>query len=91
MIGMYFKIGMAALSGAGILTKLAVAGALLAALLSAYGVWHYKVYSKGYDAALAAVARADARAVGKATEYRNVFKECRAQGRNWDQSTGKCS
>jgi hypothetical protein len=86
----YLRTAMAALSAAGILTKLLVAAGLLAALLATYG-WHHKVYSKGYDAALAAVARADARAVGKATEYRNIFKDCRAQGRGWDQTTGKCS
>lgn len=91
MIGVYVKAGLTALSAAGLLTKLLVAAGLVAGLLTAYAVWHHKVYAKGYDAALAAVARADARAVGKATEYRNVFKDCRAQGRGWDQTTGRCS
>lgn len=68
----------------------AIVGPLLV-LGTLYGVWHHKVYTKGYDAALAAVARADARAVGKATEYRNAFKDCRARNMAWDQTTGKCS
>lgn len=87
---MYFKAALSALSAAGLLTKMLVVVGLVAALLTAYGVWHHKVYSNGYDAALAAVARADARAVGKATEYRNAFKECRAAGKGWDQTTGRC-
>jgi predicted chitinase len=87
----YIRLACGALGATGLLTKLLVAAGLLTALLAAYGVWHHKVYGKGYDAALAAVARADARAVGKATEYRNIFKNCRAQGRGWDQTTGKCS
>ena len=87
---MYLRTAMTALSAAGLLTKLLVAAGLLTALRAAYDVWHHKVYSKGYDAALAAVARADARAVGKATEYRNIFKDCRAQGRGWDQTAGRC-
>jgi hypothetical protein len=87
----YIRLAWGALGAAGLLTKLLVAAGLLTALLAAYGIWHHKVYSKGYDAALAAVARADARAVGKATEYRNIFKDCRAQGRGWDQTMGKCS
>ncbi len=87
----YLRMGLSALSAAGLLTKLLVAAGLVAALLTAYGVWHHKVYSKGWNDALAAVARADARAVGKATQYRNAFKDCRAQGKGWDQTTGRCS
>lgn len=88
---MYLQAGLKALSAAGLLTKLLVAAGLLTALLAAYGVWHHQVYRKGYDAALAAVARADARAVGRATEYRRAFKDCREQGRGWDQTTGRCA
>jgi redox-regulated HSP33 family molecular chaperone len=87
----YLRMAWGALRDAGVLAKLLAAAGLLAALLAAYGAWHHQVYQKGYVAALAAIARGDSRAVGKATEYRNVFKDCRSQGRNWDQTTGKCT
>lgn len=86
----YLRMAWAALGAAGLLTKLLVAAGLVAALLAAYGVWHHQVYSKGWTDALAAVARQDARAIGQAQAYRSKFKECRAAGQGWDQTTGRC-
>ena len=88
---MYLRAGLTALSAAGLLTKLLTAAGVLVALLAAYGVWHHQVYSKGYVKALVDVAKGDARAVGKATQFRSVMKDCKAQGRGWDQTTGRCS
>lgn len=80
----------AALQTTGLVTRLAVYGGLLLAVVAAYGVWHHSIYSKGYQAALADIARADAKAVQRATAYRNKFKDCRAAGKAWDQVTGTC-
>lgn len=86
MIGLIFN----ALGGAGLVTKLGIAAGLVVALLAGYGVWHHKVYANGYRAALADIARADNRAVGRATQYRQAFKNCRADGKAWDVTTGAC-
>lgn len=87
MIGIALKM----FGGAGLLTKLITVGVLAASLLAAYGIWHHKVYRKGYDRAIADIAAADAKAVQRATAARNVFKTCRESGRKWDQATGTCS
>jgi hypothetical protein len=78
------------LQASGLATRLIAFAVAAAALLIAYGVWHHAVYAKGYQAALADIARADASAVAKATQYRGAFKDCRAAGRAWDQTTGAC-
>lgn len=85
------KLGAEAFGAANLLSKLAVLGGILLALIAAYGVWHHQVYQSGYDAALADVAKADTKAVKRATEFRNQYRSCRDSGRQWDQSTGKCS
>ena len=77
--------------GAGLLTKIIAIGALAAVLLTAYGVWHHKVYRSGYDRAISDIAAADAKAVQRATTARNAYKACRDSGRRWDQATGTCS
>lgn len=77
--------------GAGLLTKLITIGVLLASLLAVYGVWHHRVYTKGWNAAIAAIAAQDSKAIADATARRSAFKACRDQGKRWDQVTGACS
>lgn len=86
----YFKLAMTALGGAGLVTKLIVAGGLALSLLAAYGVWHHRVYQSGVDDTLAKIAKADAKLVNRALEMRRVLSDCTAAGRGWDQSTGRC-
>lgn len=88
---------MALLSGAGALFgamgwigRLVTIGAILASLLGAYGVWHHKVYTSGYNAAIADIAKADAKAVAAATAARSAYLACKNDGRTWDTSTGTC-
>jgi hypothetical protein len=90
MITTYLKAGLALLSGAGIVSKLIAGGVIVAALLTAYGVWHHKVYKQGVDAAIAGIAREDERWINRAFEARGKLKECNATGRGWDQTTGRC-
>jgi redox-regulated HSP33 family molecular chaperone len=87
----YVKAALAALDAAGLLTKILVAAGLIAAMLTAYGVWHHKVYQSGVHDTLVAIARADAKVIARATEYRNAWKNCRALEKKWDQTTGGCS
>lgn len=87
MIGLAFK----AFGAAGLLTKLITIGVLLASLLTAYGVWHHKVYRSGYTRAIADIAAEDEKAIARATEKRSVWSDCRARNGRWDQSTGTCS
>lgn len=86
----YLKMAMTALSGAGLLTKLIIALGLAGALLTAYGVWHHKVYQKGYVRALADIAAEDAGAINRATSMRQTWRDCRDRGGRWDQSEGRC-
>jgi hypothetical protein len=86
----YLRAAMTALSAAGLLTKLLVAAGLVVALLTAYGVWHHKVYQSGVDDTIAKIARNDAKLVDRAFKAREKLKGCQAQGRAWDQSTGAC-
>lgn len=72
-------------------TKLAMAGALFLALATAYGVWHHTVWERGYARAISDIARADGKAVKRATDARNAIVDCRSRGLRWDQSTGQCS
>ncbi|WP_375414610.1 hypothetical protein [uncultured Bradyrhizobium sp.] len=88
---MYLRFAMTALGGAGLVAKLITVGVLVTSLLAVYGFWHHKVYMRGWNGALAAIARQDSRAIADATKLRSAFKTCRDQGRKWDQATGSCS
>ncbi|MEY9466275.1 hypothetical protein ABH973_006688 [Bradyrhizobium ottawaense] len=68
----------------------AVVGPLLI-VGTAYGVWHHKVYQRGYARALADIAAEDRRAIGAATELRKTWAACRDRGGRWIQSEGRCS
>ena len=57
------KTFFAAFSLAGWATKLSVIAVAVLTLGTAYGIWHYKVWSRGYDRALADVAKQDQKAM----------------------------
>ena len=84
------KTFFAAFSLAGLATKLSVIAVAVLTLGTAYGIWHYKVWSRGYDRALADVAKQDRKAIARATQYRGAVLDCRARGLRWDQTTGQC-
>ncbi len=86
----YLRAALSALSATGLLTKLLIALGLVASLLTAYGVWHHKVYQSGVNDTVAAIARADAKLVERATKARAKLKSCQAFNKEWDQSTGNC-
>lgn len=87
MIGMIFA-GFKAMSW-GVRIASIVAPLLLLGTL--YGVWHYKVYQRGYQRALADIAAEDARAIERAKAMRQGWRECRDRGGIWNQSEGKCT
>jgi hypothetical protein len=89
MMGL-IRLAMTAFGGAGLVAKLITIGVLAASLLAAYGLWHHKVYTKGWNGALAAIARQDSKAIAAATELRSAFKTCRDRNGKWDQVTGAC-
>ena len=86
----YIRMAMTALSAAGLLTKLAVAGGLLLSAVAAYGIWHHQVYQRGVDDTIAKIARNDARLVARAVAARGKLKDCQVRGMSWDQTTGAC-
>jgi hypothetical protein len=71
--------------------KLSIIAVSVVTLVTVYGIWHYKVWSRGYDRALADVAKQDSKAIARAKEYRGAVLDCRARGMRWDQTSGQCS
>lgn len=68
-------------------------GMIIAAVVSFAtigGVIYHGIWKRGYDHALRDIARQDDRAIGKATEYRSRFIDCRARGLRWNTETGEC-
>ncbi len=59
----YLRAAASALGASGLLTKFLVGLGLVAALLAAYGVWHHKVYTSGYERAIEDVGGANPRNV----------------------------
>lgn len=90
MISTIFSGLISAFFAASGLTKLIMIGSVIAALGIGYGGWYIHVYNKGYNAAIAAIARQDAKAIARATAARSAVNECADRGLRWDQSTGKC-
>ena len=86
----YIQAALAALSAAGLLTKVLVALGLAASLVVTYGVWHHKVYQSGVDDTVAKIAKADAKTIARAQKARDTYKNCNNMGRRWDQATGAC-
>lgn len=84
------KLLPAAVGGLSFSTKLIAAGVIVLGLVTAYGVWHHRVYREGYDAAIAAIAREDGKAIKRALEARGKLKDCQDLSRTWDQTTGRC-
>jgi hypothetical protein len=76
--------------GMSLVARLITIGVIITTLGGIYAGWHIHVYRNGYRAAIAAIAKEDAKAVARATEFRSVLRDCRARGLRWDQSTGKC-
>jgi hypothetical protein len=72
------------------LAQLGAVAAVLLGLATTYGVWHHKVYMKGWNAHEAAIVREDKRAVDAALAKRGVFNDCRDRGLRWSTVTGKC-
>ncbi len=85
------ELALKAFGGFGLLTKVIIVLGLVTSLLAAYGVWHHKIYTKGWNAAIAAIAAQDSKAIADATARRSAFKACREQGKRWDTVTGACS
>lgn len=71
-------------------TRLIIIGAVAATIVTTAGLVYMRIYDKGYDAALADIAKEDNAAIDRATKYRGAVTDCKARGLAWDQSTGKC-
>jgi len=73
-----------------VLIATAAAATVALTVTSVYAVWHHEVYRSGYDKAMLDIARADDKAIDRASSLRNSWRACRDLNRSWDQSTGKC-
>ena len=86
----YLRMGLQLLQASGLVTKLLLAAGLGVALLTAYGVWHHRVYQQGVNDTLAGIAREDAKWIKRALDARGKLKDCADLGRHWDQTEGRC-
>lgn len=78
------------LRGAGLIWKLASAGALVAGLVVVYFSWRQHQRMIGYEAALVDVAKQDARARAAADNVLADIDACEQSGGVWNVSIGKC-
>ena len=62
----------------------------IAAILAAYGLWHHKVFNSGWNAAIAAIAAQDRRAIDAARSARAHWRACVDGDGVWNASTGQC-
>lgn len=85
------QIALAALSATGLTTKLIMGAVLLASVGIAYGLWHHTIWQRGYDRAIADIARQDEKAIRAASTARSAVLDCKSRGLRWDQSTGQCA
>lgn len=86
MIAVAIKTALAAVSW----TKMAMIVGAVFTVIAAYAVWHHKIYMRGWNGAIAAIAAQDASAIADAQRKRNAFKACREMDKRWDQTTGAC-
>jgi hypothetical protein len=66
------------------------AGVVTTTIVGAAAAWHHQIYQSGYDAALADIAEENEATIARAVAKRNVWRDCKARGGQWDQSTGRC-
>jgi hypothetical protein len=55
-----------------------------------YGLWHHKVFNSGWNAAIAAIAAQDRRAIDAARSARANWRACVDDDGVWNASTGQC-
>jgi hypothetical protein len=70
--------------------RIIVIGSVIAAALAGYGLWHHKVFNSGWNAAIAAIAAQDRRAIDAARSARAHWRACVDGDGVWNASTGQC-
>ena len=70
--------------------RIVVMGGAIAAIGAGYGLWHHKVFNSGWNAAIAATAAQDRRAIDAARSARANWRSCVDGGGVWNASTGQC-
>jgi hypothetical protein len=70
--------------------RIIVIGSGIAVILAAYGLWHHKVFNSGWNAAIAAIAAQDRRAIDAARSARANWRACVDDDGVWNASTGQC-
>lgn len=74
-----------------LLWQLGIGVGILAGLGGGYAYWHHKVYTQGYDAAIADVAAVNKEAVDAALQARKKADDCADRGFDWDVTRGVCA
>lgn len=80
-------------SASKLIVSLVLAGVyagIVAAAGAAYVGWRHHQYMRGWNEALAYVAKQDAKAAKVATDAKNRVDACYDTGGDWDGATGEC-
>jgi hypothetical protein len=70
--------------------RIVIIGGGIAAILATYSLWHHKVFNSGWNAAIAAIAAQDRRAIDAARSARANWRSCIDDDGVWNASTGQC-
>ena len=70
--------------------RIILIGSVVAAIAATYGLWHHKVFNSGWNAAIAAIAAQDRRAIDAARSARAHWRACIDSDGVWNASTGQC-
>ena len=70
--------------------RIIIIGGVVAAILTGYGLWHHKVFNSGWNAAIAAIAAQDRRAIDAARSARAHWRACVDGDGMWNAATGQC-
>lgn len=70
--------------------RIALYAGVAIGVITAGGVIYHKIWERGYDHAIADIARQDKKAIDRATFARSGVLDCKSRGLRWDQSTGIC-
>lgn len=70
--------------------QVAIAAVVIGVIGTAYGLWHYRVYSSGYGAAISDIAKRDAAATAAVKAQTSRVSDCFANGGTWNTVEGRC-
>lgn len=84
------KFALSGILGPAWLAKLIGGAVLIVGVFTTYAVWKHKIYLKGWNDHVQAIAEERAEAISKQREVLRSVRDCRTRGLQYDQITNKC-